>query len=226
LVSSFDFGVLRVKKYSCLTLVVGLALVGCSSVPNLPAQKPNDTELSCLELQTEFSMAQRLKVNAAKDKGFNQKNVAIAVLFWPALLATNSSASSAIAAADQRMTTLTNLMVPKDCERPEGAVNENSSDPVFFFKGTVVDRKEVASTETMMPVMMPGGGFITVPAGSKASAVLSVKDARGRIRSVATYSSYQVGACVEAQGPSSLPRGLLHFNLGELAVRVVDGCTD
>ncbi len=212
------------RIYLCLVIVIGLCLTGCSSTPNLPPRKSNDAELSCLELQTEFSMAQRLRVNAAENKGFNQKNVAIAVLFWPALLAINSSANSAIASADQRMSTLVGLMIPKDCERPEGPASENSSHPVSFFKGLVVDRKEIASTETTLPVTMPGGGLIFVPAGSKASAVLSVKDARGRVRNVATYSSDKAGACVEAIGPSSLPRGMLQFNLGELTLRAADGC--
>jgi hypothetical protein len=73
--------------------------------------------LSCAQLQNEYADADKLKKAAAEEKGVTGGNVA-RLLFWPSIIGTYMNANEAIAAADNRMVNLANLMSRSNCKVP------------------------------------------------------------------------------------------------------------
>lgn len=207
-------------------LLATVFAAGCASPPVLVATMASDAQLSCPELQVQYSQAQRVWVNARKEKGLSEGNVYRALLFWPALVATQMNASESSAAADKRMQVLADLMQKQQpCAVPEGPMAGAANGPIPFFKGVVLERRDIASTQMMTPVPMPGGGFITVPTGSAAKSILTVRDLRGMTRRLVSSTPFEVGACIEVFGPATLPRGLLDFETGEVSAQAAGGCT-
>jgi opacity protein-like surface antigen len=94
-------------------LVMGLS--ACASPTVVQSVKPGDTGLSCGQLQNDYADAEKFKKDAAAEKGVTGGNVA-RLLFWPAIIGTTMNANEAIAAADNRMVHLTNLMSQKGCQ--------------------------------------------------------------------------------------------------------------
>ena len=92
-----------------------LVVVGCASPTVVQSVKPGDAGLSCAQLQNEYADAERFKKEAAAEKGVTGGNVA-RVLFWPAIIGTYMNANEAIAAADNRMVNLNNLMSKANCQ--------------------------------------------------------------------------------------------------------------
>ena len=75
-------------------------LGGCATPTVVQTVKPGDFELSCAQLQNEYSDAQRYREEADREKGVTGGNFVRALFFWPAILGTASNANEAIAAAD------------------------------------------------------------------------------------------------------------------------------
>lgn len=106
----------KMKKLLFVSLILfSLAIVGCASPTVVQSVKPGDAGLSCAQLQNEFADAERFKKDAAGEKGVTGGNVA-RVLFWPAIIGTYMNANEAIAAADNRMVNLNNLMSKSNCK--------------------------------------------------------------------------------------------------------------
>jgi hypothetical protein len=106
------------KKYFFITIsAVLLTLGGCASPTVVQSVKPGDAGLSCAQLQNEYSDAAKLKKTAADEKGVTGGNVA-RLLFWPSIIGTYMNANEAIAAADNRMVNLANLMSRSKCPVP------------------------------------------------------------------------------------------------------------
>lgn len=104
-----------------LAFIAGVAvLVGCASPTVVQSVKPNDSTLSCVQLQNEFNEAEQFKKDADSEKGVTGGN-ALRLLFWPAIIKTQMNANEAIAAADNRKVHIANLMSQKNCPAPVSA---------------------------------------------------------------------------------------------------------
>lgn len=107
------------KKYLLITMLFTpfILLGGCASPTVVQSVKPGDAGLSCAQLQNEYADADKLKKQAADEKGVTGGNVA-RLLFWPSIIGTYMNANEAIAAADNRMVNLSNLMARGNCQVP------------------------------------------------------------------------------------------------------------
>jgi len=105
------------KNLVIAILSVLLTLGGCASPTVVQSVKPGDAGLSCAQLQNEYADADKLKKAAAEEKGVTGGNVA-RLLFWPSIIGTYMNANEAIAAADNRMVNLANLMSRSNCKVP------------------------------------------------------------------------------------------------------------
>ena len=100
-------------------VVLGIAVLGgCATPTVVQTVKPGDFELSCAQLQNEYSDAQRYRDEADREKSVTGGNVVRALFFWPAILGTAANANEAIAAADTRKAHLANAMNQKGCAIP------------------------------------------------------------------------------------------------------------
>ena len=106
------------KLQTSIAIAVVATLTGCATPTVTQVVKPGDTGLSCSQIQNEYSDAQRLKKEADAEKTVTGGNVVRALFFWPAIIGTSMNANEAIAAADNRMVHLTNLMMMQKCEIP------------------------------------------------------------------------------------------------------------
>ena len=106
---------------NCFAIFVVTSLFGCASPTVVQSVKPGDAGLSCAQLQNELADADRFKKDAQAEKGVTGGNAA-RLLFWPAIIGTYMNANEAIAAADNRMVNLTNLLSKGNCQS-----NGNSS---------------------------------------------------------------------------------------------------
>ena len=100
---------------NCFAIFVVTLLFGCASPTVVQSVKPGDAGLSCAQLQNELADADRFKKDAQGEKGVTGGNAA-RLLFWPAIIGTYMNAIEAIAAADNRMVNLTNLMSKGNCQ--------------------------------------------------------------------------------------------------------------
>jgi hypothetical protein len=100
---------------NCFSIFVLTLLFGCASPTVVQSVKPGDAGLSCAQLQNELADADRFKKDAQGEKGVTGGNAA-RLLFWPAIIGTYMNANEAIAAADNRMVNLTNLMSKGNCQ--------------------------------------------------------------------------------------------------------------
>lgn len=102
-----------------LALVVGmfaLLLQGCATPHVVQPKKVSDVNLSCTQILAEIEEADRFEAEARAERGVTGKNVAVALLFWPALIGTYSNTEEAINAAKERRVNLTNLYEQKNCK--------------------------------------------------------------------------------------------------------------
>jgi hypothetical protein len=98
-------------------IVASIVLCSCASPTVVQTIKPGDSGLSCPQLQNEYADAKEFKQKATSEKGVTGGNVA-RLLFWPTIVGTYMNANEAIAAADNRMVHLANLMVKIECQIP------------------------------------------------------------------------------------------------------------
>lgn len=102
------------KKIIALLLVTALA--GCATPTVVETRKAGDASLTCEQIKTEITEAERFEREARKERTVTGKNIAAAVLFWPALLGTYSNTEEAINAARERKGNLTKLAEKIDCK--------------------------------------------------------------------------------------------------------------
>ena len=94
------------------------SLASCASPTVVDVVMPGDEELNCGQLKNAYAETQRYKREASDEKGFTGGNAARALLFWPAIIGTSMNANEAIAAADNRLVHLGNIMRNKYCDIP------------------------------------------------------------------------------------------------------------
>ena len=92
------------------------ALGGCASPTVVTVKKAGDSSLSCEQLKVAIDEANEFEQNARKERKVTGTNVAAAVLFWPALIATYSNTEDAITAAKDRQAFLTKITDEKKCK--------------------------------------------------------------------------------------------------------------
>jgi len=97
-------------------LLFTLALGACSTPHVVQEKKVSDATLNCQQLKEEIAAAEEFRKKAEKEKGVTGTNVAAAVFFWPAMIATYKNAGEAIEAANKRKSNLIDLYREKKCK--------------------------------------------------------------------------------------------------------------
>ncbi|MET0086462.1 MAG: hypothetical protein ABW082_08110 [Sedimenticola sp.] len=97
------------------TSLIVLALQGCATPHVVESKKIDDHQLSCNEITSQIEEADRFENAARDERKVTGTNVAAALFFWPALLATYSNTEEAIEAARERKEHLTDLYTEKGC---------------------------------------------------------------------------------------------------------------
>ncbi len=121
---------MKISLNASVIVIAATLLSACASPTVVQSVKPGDTGLNCAQLQNEFADAENFKKEADGAKGVTGGNVA-RLLFWPSIIGTYMNANEAIAAADTRKVSLTNLMAQKGCAIPGGlmAADGKAGDP-------------------------------------------------------------------------------------------------
>jgi hypothetical protein len=103
------------KKILSLSFLV-LFLNGCATPHVVSVIGPNDSTMSCSQLDGEIAIASNYKRDAKAEKSYGTATNVGAILFWlPGVVATQMNANDAIRAADDRINHLTRLKSKKDC---------------------------------------------------------------------------------------------------------------
>ena len=102
------------KKIIALFLVTALA--GCATPTVVETRKAGDSSLTCEQIKTEISEAERFEREARKERTVTGTNIAAAILFWPALLGTYSNTEQAINAARERKENMNKLAEKNGCK--------------------------------------------------------------------------------------------------------------
>jgi hypothetical protein len=112
------------KKALCISIVSVVLLSACASPTVVRSTKPGDQDLTCPQLQNEFADAEHFKKEAEREKGVTGGNVA-RLLVWPLIVGTYMNANEAIAAAENRMIHLSNIMINKKCQNPNNLSSQS-----------------------------------------------------------------------------------------------------
>lgn len=105
------------KKFLTIgSMSCALVLAGCASPAVVAVKKTGDSSLSCEQLKIALDEANEFEQNARKERKVTGTNVAAAILFWPALIATYSNTEDAITAAKERQAFLTKIADEKKCK--------------------------------------------------------------------------------------------------------------
>lgn len=102
-------------KLIAFPLVASL-LAACATPTVVQQTKVGDNDLTCPQLKAEYVDAQEFEAKARKEQGVTGKNVAAAVLFWPALVGTYANTQEAIKAAQDRQRNLERIAAGKNCK--------------------------------------------------------------------------------------------------------------
>lgn len=105
------------KKYLVIALLAlsFVLLQGCATPHVVETVKVTDNKLSCDEILAEIEEANMFEKKARDERKVTGKNVAAAVLFWPALVGTYANTEEAIDAAKERREHLKKLYEKKNC---------------------------------------------------------------------------------------------------------------
>jgi hypothetical protein len=94
-----------------------LAFVSACATPEIvQTRKISDSSLTCSQLKNEIQDAEDFEAKARAERGMTGKNVAAALLFWPALLGTYSNTEEAMNAARGRQRSLYQIAREKNCD--------------------------------------------------------------------------------------------------------------
>lgn len=104
------------KKSLLFIGLFALLAQGCATPHVVQAKKVSDVNLSCQQLVAEIEEANRFEKEARDERKVTGKNVAAAILFWPALIGTYSNTEEAIDAAKERRDNLTKIYEQKGCK--------------------------------------------------------------------------------------------------------------
>ena len=91
-------------------------LVGCASPSVVATKQIGDSSLNCTDLKKAYQEATEFEESARRERRVTGTNIAAAVFFWPALIATYSNTEDAINAARDRQKNLTKIADDKKCK--------------------------------------------------------------------------------------------------------------
>lgn len=92
-----------------------VALTACTTTEKVAVQQPSDFNLSCSQIEGEFSKLDAVMEDASDDKGVNTANVAAVVFFWPAAVGNYMNAGEAEKLVEKRRAHLVDLYKKKGC---------------------------------------------------------------------------------------------------------------
>ena len=98
-----------------LITIATISLCGCATPHVVEKTKITDAKLSCTQIQAQIAEANSFEKKARDGRKVNGKNVAAAIIFWPALLGTYSNTGQAIDAARERKAHLNGLYAKRGC---------------------------------------------------------------------------------------------------------------
>lgn len=110
-----------VKKFmtKAKLTIIGACLVsllaGCATPTVVSPRQAGDSNMSCESLRSAYREAQDFEEKARREKGLTATNIAAALFFWPAMIATYKNADDAIEAARDRQRHLARLADEKRC---------------------------------------------------------------------------------------------------------------
>ncbi len=107
-------------KVIALITCMALGMVGCATPHVVDTRQLGDKKLSCGEIEDQIDEADRFEQQARSERKITGRNVAAAVLFWPALLGTYVNTEDAIDAAKERKRYLHKSYEKKGCTTPSG----------------------------------------------------------------------------------------------------------
>mmetsp|Transcript_23793 Transcript_23793/g.42827 ORF Transcript_23793/g.42827 Transcript_23793/m.42827 type:complete len:109 (-) Transcript_23793:400-726(-) len=103
------------SKLAALALS-GAALSACVSPDVVQTNAVDDGSLTCDEIGMQLAQLEEIRTEAAKGRTASGKNVAAAILFWPAVIGNYQNAKQALEAADKRYEVLVALAKKKRCK--------------------------------------------------------------------------------------------------------------
>lgn len=103
-------------KVFSIAVFAAILLAGCATPTVVDTKKVGDANLTCNQLAQEIADAEKFEKEARKDRTVTGKNVAAAVLFWPALIGTYSNTEEAINAAKERKANILKMAESKHCK--------------------------------------------------------------------------------------------------------------
>ncbi len=103
-------------KLLSIATLAAILLAGCATPTVVDTKKVGDVNLTCDQLKQEIADAEKFEKEARKERTVTGKNVAAAVLFWPALIGTYSNTEEAINAAKERKENILKLAESKNCK--------------------------------------------------------------------------------------------------------------
>jgi hypothetical protein len=98
------------------TVVLTGLLSACATPEVVKTKQASDSDMNCQQLKVAYAEAQEFEQKARQERGVTGKNVAAAVLFWPALLGTYANTEEAINAAKDRQRHLEKIAESKGCK--------------------------------------------------------------------------------------------------------------
>tara|TARA_B100000787_G_C16051278_1_gene231339 strand:- start:125 stop:439 length:315 start_codon:yes stop_codon:yes gene_type:complete len=103
-------------KNLILLLITITFVTSCATPHVVSVVGPNDSSMSCSQLDSEIAIASNYKRDAKSEKSLGTATNVGALLFWlPGMVATQMNANDAIKAADNRINHLTRLKSKKSC---------------------------------------------------------------------------------------------------------------
>jgi len=140
-------------KHTFSIIAAVTLLAGCATPHVVQPVKVSDSALTCAQLTTEMSDADRFRTDAQKEKGMTGTNVAAVIFFWPAMIGTYSNANEAIAAADTRKLNLMGLYNQKKCQEGDLSTAAGRTGTVSTLEkklgeiNEMLDKKLITQTE-------------------------------------------------------------------------------
>ena len=103
-------------KKTLATIAITSILLGCATPEVVQVKQVGDRSMSCEQIKKAYDDAGEFEEKARRERKVTGTNVAAAVFFWPALIATYSNTDDAITAARDRQKNLVKIAEEKNCK--------------------------------------------------------------------------------------------------------------
>jgi len=106
---------MRTIEKMAASAAAAVALTACTTTEKVAVQQPSYFNMSCRQIEGEFSYLEDVMHDASRDKGVNTANVAAVFFFWPAAVGNYMNAGEAEKLVEKRRTHLVDLYKKKGC---------------------------------------------------------------------------------------------------------------